>query len=72
MVSYEVVSPLKVFHSFVKNWVFGYRDGIDIVTHEGKSLKDHSKVSHGVQNPYNLGAVASSGYILSLCGGLSN
>jgi hypothetical protein len=28
--------------------------------------------SHGVQNPYDLGVGASSGYILSLCGGLGN
>jgi hypothetical protein len=30
---------------------FGYRDGNGVVAHEGLSLKDHSKVSHGVHNP---------------------
>jgi hypothetical protein len=51
MVSQEVVSPLKVSHSFVKDWIFCYRDGTDVVTYEGNSLKYHSKVSHGVHNP---------------------
>jgi hypothetical protein len=51
MVSQEMVSPLKVIHSFVEDWVFGYRDGTGVVTHEGNSLEDHSKVSHGVHNP---------------------
>jgi hypothetical protein len=50
-VSQEVLSPLKVCHSFVEDWGFGYRDGISVVIHEGNSLKDHSKVSHGVHNP---------------------
>jgi hypothetical protein len=50
MVSQEVVSPLKVSHSFVENWVFGYRDGTGVVAHEANSLEDHSKVSHGVHN----------------------
>jgi hypothetical protein len=44
------VSPLKVSHSFMKDRVFGYRDGTGVVTHEGNSLEDHSKVSHGVHN----------------------
>jgi hypothetical protein len=51
MISQEVVSHFKVFHSFVENWVFGYRDGTGVVTYEGNSLEDHSKVSHGVLNP---------------------
>jgi hypothetical protein len=51
MISQEVVSHFKVFHSFVEDWVFCYRDGTGVVAHEGNSLKDHSKVSHGVHNP---------------------
>jgi hypothetical protein len=51
MVSQEMVSPLKVSHSFVEDWVFGYRDATGGVAHEENSLKDHSKVSHGVHNP---------------------
>jgi hypothetical protein len=51
MVSQEVVSPLKVSHSFVKYWIFDYKDGTGVITHEGNSLKDHCKVSHGVHNP---------------------
>jgi hypothetical protein len=50
-VSQEKMSPLKVSHSFVEDWIFGYKDGISAVTHEGNSLEDHSKVSHGVHNP---------------------
>jgi hypothetical protein len=72
MVSQEVLSPLKVSHSFVEGWIFGYRDGTSVVAHEGNSLKDHYKISHVVQNLYDLGATASSGYILSLCCGLGN
>jgi hypothetical protein len=59
MVSQEVVSPLKVSHSFVEDWVFGYRDCTGVVTHDGNSLKDHSKVSHGVHNPLDLRAAAT-------------
>jgi hypothetical protein len=51
IVSQEVVSPLKMSHFFVKNYVFLYRDDTGVVAHEGNSLKDHSKVSHGVHNP---------------------
>jgi hypothetical protein len=51
MISEEVVSHFVVFHSFVKDCVFGYRDDTGVVVHEGNSLKDHSKVSHGVHNP---------------------
>jgi hypothetical protein len=50
MVSQEMLSPFKVSHSFVEDWGFGYRDGADIAAHEGNSLEDHSKVSHGVHN----------------------
>jgi hypothetical protein len=50
MISQEVVSPIKVSHSLVKDWIFGYKDGIDVIAHEGNSLKAHSKVSHGVYN----------------------
>jgi hypothetical protein len=51
MVSQEVVSPLKVSHSVVEDWVFSYRDDTGVIAHEGNSLKDHFKVSHGVHNP---------------------
>jgi hypothetical protein len=51
VISQEVVYPLKVSYSFVEDWIFGYRDGTDVITHERNSLKDHSKVSHGVHNP---------------------
>jgi hypothetical protein len=50
MVSQEMLSPFKVSHSFVEDWGFGYRDGTDVAAHEGNSLEDHSKVSHGVHN----------------------
>jgi hypothetical protein len=59
VISQEVVSPLKVSHSFVEDWIFGYRDGTSVVTHEGNSLKNHSKVSHVVHNPQDLGAAAT-------------
>jgi hypothetical protein len=51
LVSQDVVSPLKVSHSLVEDWIFGYRDGTGVVAHEGNSLGDHFKVSHGVHNP---------------------
>jgi hypothetical protein len=51
VISQEVVSPLKVSHSFVEDWIFGYRDDTGVIAHEGNSLKVHSKVSHGVHNP---------------------
>jgi hypothetical protein len=50
MVSQEMVSSLKVSHSFVKYWIFGYRDGTGVVAHEGNSLEYHSNVCHGVHN----------------------
>jgi hypothetical protein len=52
------VSPLKVSHSFVEDWVFCYTDDTSAVAYEGNSFKDHSKVSHGVHNPYDLRAAA--------------
>jgi hypothetical protein len=51
IISQEVVSPLKVSHSFMKDWIFGYKDGIGVITHEEDSLKAHFKVSHGLYNP---------------------
>jgi hypothetical protein len=45
------LSHFEVFHSFVENKVFRYRDGTVVVAHEGNSLKDDSIVSHGVHNP---------------------
>jgi hypothetical protein len=51
VISQEVVSPLKVSHSLVEHWVFGYRDGTGVIAHERNSLKAHSKVSLGVHNP---------------------
>jgi hypothetical protein len=50
MVSQEVVSSLKVSHSFVEDWVFFYRNGTGVVAHERNSFKDHSKISYGVHN----------------------
>jgi hypothetical protein len=41
VISQEVVSPLKVSHSFMEDWIFGYKDGTGVVAHEGNSLKDH-------------------------------
>jgi hypothetical protein len=49
MVSQEVVSPLKVSHSFVKDWIC-YRDGTGVVAQEGNFVKTQSKVSHGVHH----------------------
>jgi hypothetical protein len=43
VVSQKVVSPLKVSHSFVEDWIFCYRDGTGVVAYEGNSLKAHSK-----------------------------
>jgi hypothetical protein len=51
VISQEVVNTLKVSHSVMEDWIFGYRDGTGVVAHEGNSLKDHSKISHGVHNP---------------------
>jgi hypothetical protein len=59
VISQEVVSPHKVSHSFMEDWIFYYRDNTSVITHEGNSLKDHSKVSHGVHNPQYMGAAAT-------------
>jgi hypothetical protein len=56
MISQELVPPIKVSHYLVEDWIFDYRDGTGVIAHEVNSLKDHSKVSHGVHNPYDLGA----------------
>jgi hypothetical protein len=53
MVSHEVVSPLNMSHLFVEDWIFGYRDDTGVIVHEENSLKNHSKVSHGVHYPKN-------------------
>jgi hypothetical protein len=66
------VSPLNMSHLFVEDWIFSYRDGTDVIAHEGNSLKPHSKISHGVHYPKNLRATASSNYILGLGVGLCN
>jgi hypothetical protein len=50
MISRKVVSHFEVFHSFVEDWVFGYRDSTGVVTHDENSLKDHSKVSRCAQS----------------------
>jgi hypothetical protein len=44
---------------FYRRLGFSYKDGIGVVTHEENSLKDHSKVSHGVHNLQDLGAAAT-------------
>jgi hypothetical protein len=54
MVSQEVVSPLNMSHLFVEDWIFGYWDDTGVIAHEGNSLKNHSKISHGVHYPKNL------------------
>jgi hypothetical protein len=72
MISQEVVSPLKVSHSFVKDWIFCYKDNTGIIAHEGNTLEGHSKIFHGLHYPKNLGAVGSSSYILGLSDGLCN
>jgi hypothetical protein len=59
VISQKVVSLFKVSYSFVENWIFGYKDGTDVVTHEGNSLKAHFKIYHGVHNTHNLGATAT-------------
>jgi hypothetical protein len=55
-----VMSPLNMSHLFVKDWIFGYWDGTGVITHEGNSLKPHSKISHGVHYPKNLWAAATN------------
>jgi hypothetical protein len=43
MISQKVVSHFEVFHSFVEDWVFGYRDGTGVVAHEGALSKTTPK-----------------------------
>jgi hypothetical protein len=51
VISQKVMSPLKVSHSFMKDWIFFcYRDVTGVIAHEDNSLKAHSKVFHGVHN----------------------
>jgi hypothetical protein len=59
MIYQEVASPFKVSHSLMEDWIFGYGDGTGVVANEGNSLKAHSKVSHGVHNPYDLETIAT-------------
>jgi hypothetical protein len=56
----------------MKNWVLGLTYGTGVITHEGNTLVGHSVISHDMHYPENLGAIASSSYILDLCGGLCN
>jgi hypothetical protein len=48
------VSSLNMSYLFVKDWIFGYLVGTSVLAHEENSLKDHSKISHGVHYPKNL------------------
>jgi hypothetical protein len=54
MISQKVVSPLNMSHLFMEDWIFGYRDGISVIAHEGNFLKPYSKISHSVHYPKNL------------------
>jgi hypothetical protein len=56
---HEVMSPLNMSHLFVKDWIFEYWDGTGVITHEGNSLKPHSKISHDVHYPKNLWATVT-------------
>jgi hypothetical protein len=54
-----------VSHSLVEYWIFDHRDVTSVIAHEGNSLKDHSKISHGVHNPHDLRAAATySAYVV--------
>jgi hypothetical protein len=59
MISEEVVYSLNMSHLFVEGWIYGYRDGTGVIAHEGKYLKTHSKISHGVHYLKNPRAVAT-------------
>jgi hypothetical protein len=59
MISQEVISPLKVSHSFVEDWIFDYGYDTSVIAHEGNSLKAHSKVCHGAHYPWDLRAAAT-------------
>jgi hypothetical protein len=41
VISQEVMSSLKVSHSFMKDQIFGYRDGTDVVAHERNFVTSH-------------------------------
>jgi hypothetical protein len=58
MISQEVVSSLNMSLLFMGDWIFGYRDGTGVITHEGNSLKPHSN-SHGVHYRKNPRAAAT-------------
>jgi hypothetical protein len=59
MISQEVVSHLNMSHLFVEDWIFSYWDDTGVIAHVGNSIKDHSKISHGVHYPNNLWAAAT-------------
>jgi hypothetical protein len=54
MISQEVVSSLNMSHLFVKDWIFLATEMALMLSHIRNSLKNHSKVSHGVHYPKNL------------------
>jgi hypothetical protein len=68
----KVVSHFYVFRSPIKNWVLDQAYGARTITHEGNTLIGHSIISQFMHYLKNLGAAASSNYILGLCGGLCN
>jgi hypothetical protein len=47
MISLEVVSHFKLFHSFMEDWVFGYSDGAGVVTQEGMKVHLGPRVGFG-------------------------
>jgi hypothetical protein len=59
MISQEAMSSLNMSHLFVKDGIFGYRDGTSVIAHEGNSFKPHSKISHSVHYPKNPQAAAT-------------
>jgi hypothetical protein len=59
VISQKMVSPPKVSHSFIEDCFFCYGDDTGVVAHEENSLKDHSKISHGVHNSRDLEASAT-------------
>jgi hypothetical protein len=50
MVSQEVVSHVKVSHSFVENWILGYRDGTGIVAYGGTCRRSLQSLSSCAQS----------------------
>jgi hypothetical protein len=67
-----VVSYFYVFRTPMENWVLAWAYGTGAITPEGNTLVGHSIISHGLHYPKDLGATASSSYILSLNGGFCN